>query len=312
MLPAANRSSGQNVGSPDVCKTPIGTVHVPTPYVNVASHAQAVGASTTTYVCMQSALNQGSTIPQSSGDEAGTDHWSIKGSCTHTRGNSVVFIDSLPAINLTSLTSQNKGNCSSGAVAIAGAATVLLTLDRDGVPATGEAIALPFAAVAELDRALCAPSVLVTREGADAEVQVRLVHDGTALELATLLGCRLADARSLKLDLRGCPGGTLIGAARVAGLFLPASTVVARVRGLDGAFCTLAVGAARAFAMNLTVLVDAETASAGEVLASALSRTRRADVIGGPTRGKRSVQSMRRAGDRVVYATIGEVFNDGW
>jgi hypothetical protein len=72
MLSASTRNSGQNVASPDVCNTPTGTgVDAPIPYVNTATHSQAVAFATTVMIEGGNALTMASSIPSTSGDESG-------------------------------------------------------------------------------------------------------------------------------------------------------------------------------------------------------------------------------------------------
>ena len=73
MLPASNRGVGGNVCGPDVCNTPTPPTTTPIPYPNVAMNAQATPFSTIVRVSYVNALNMGSSIPMSSGDEPGVD-----------------------------------------------------------------------------------------------------------------------------------------------------------------------------------------------------------------------------------------------
>ena len=91
MLPASNRGAGQNIGFPDVCLTPAPPAPpVPVPYPNIGMNAQALGFSPIVKVSMVNALNMGSTISMTSGDEAGAAHPTIKGQGKWTMGNPIV------------------------------------------------------------------------------------------------------------------------------------------------------------------------------------------------------------------------------
>jgi len=101
-------------------------------------------------------------------------------------------------------------------------------------------------------------------------------------------------AKGIVLDLRGNPGGLLSEAVDVSERFLPKGAVVVQTRGRapnsDQTFY------AEETRPNLTqpivVLVDEFTASAAEIVSGALQDHDRALVVGEPTFGKGSVQSL--------------------
>jgi carboxyl-terminal processing protease len=95
-----------------------------------------------------------------------------------------------------------------------------------------------------------------------------------------------AGARGVVLDLRGNPGGCLHSAARVAGLFLEAGLPFAHVRDHAGLRRVPVAGQGPEWRGPLVVLLDSQTASAGEALAAALQDHARAALIGQPTFGK--------------------------
>lgn len=111
-----------------------------------------------------------------------------------------------------------------------------------------------------------------------------------AVELLTRRG-----ARALVLDLRGNGGGLFEEGVNSAALFLPNNAVVASLagRGSSPAQVYRAKGS-RWPTMPMTVLVDAGTASAAEVIAAALREHRRALLVGAPTYGKGVVQRVVR------------------
>lgn len=101
-------------------------------------------------------------------------------------------------------------------------------------------------------------------------------------------------ARALVLDLRDNPGGILDAAVDVARRFVPEGEIV-RTTSREGvrsenAEPDLALHAG----MPLVVLVDSGSASASEVLAGALQDHRAGVVVGTPTYGKGTVQSVVR------------------
>ncbi|MEQ1691917.1 MAG: S41 family peptidase [Gemmatimonas sp.] len=102
-------------------------------------------------------------------------------------------------------------------------------------------------------------------------------------------------ARSLVLDLRGNGGGLFEEGVSTAGLFLPTNVVVASLAGRGGSVPQVyRARGSRWPTMPLTVLVDAGTASAAEVIAAALREHDRALLVGAPTYGKGVVQRVVR------------------
>lgn len=112
----------------------------------------------------------------------------------------------------------------------------------------------------------------------DAQAALKTLHDG--------------GMKGLIVDLRGCPGGLLSESVKVAGLFLKAGTV-ATIRSRQQPEQKFDVdGTATQADVPLIVLVDDMTASAAEIVASALQDHQRAIVIGERTFGKGSVQTL--------------------
>jgi carboxyl-terminal processing protease len=100
-------------------------------------------------------------------------------------------------------------------------------------------------------------------------------------------------ARSLVLDLRGNAGGLFEEGVQVAGLFLPRGSLVASLDARRGAAPQPHLSRnSRWPTMPLTLLVDAGTASAAEVIAAALRDHDRALLVGAPTYGKGVVQRV--------------------
>ena len=93
------------------------------------------------------------------------------------------------------------------------------------------------------------------------------------------------DIHSIVLDLRGNPGGLVVETEWVAGIFVPAGTVLALTHstGLSG---TLAASGETLFPnVPLAVLVDRGSASGAEILTIGLRDANRALVIGETTAG---------------------------
>jgi len=90
----------------------------------------------------------------------------------------------------------------------------------------------------------------------------------------------------LIIDLRGNPGGIVTEVQSVAGLFLPAGTVIGRVRGHGTQTEAMrATGLGSATNVPIVVLTDGGTASAAEILTGGLRDARRATIVGERTAG---------------------------
>lgn len=134
-------------------------------------------------------------------------------------------------------------------------------------------------------------------EGGDAYVRVSHFTDATPHDLRKALGeLELQAGRPLSglvLDLRSNPGGVLDAAVAVADAFLDGGLIVsAEGRMADARFRINATPGDLLNGAPLTVLVDKGSASAAEIVAGALKDHRRATIIGTPTYGKGSVQTI--------------------
>lgn len=140
------------------------------------------------------------------------------------------------------------------------------------------------------------PAVLGARQGELARVAIRRFSWGAPDAVrAAWERLRRQGARRLELDLRGCPGGLLDAAVRLAGAFLPPGAAVAGLA-LGARRLQVVAGEEGAdLALPLRVRVDRDSASAAEVLAAALRAHGRAAVVGGPTWGKRHVEWLQGA-----------------
>lgn len=134
-------------------------------------------------------------------------------------------------------------------------------------------------------------------EAGDAYVRVSHFTDTTAEDLRKALREleRQAEAplSGLVLDLRNNPGGVLDSAVAVADIFLDGGLIVsAEGRMPDARFRANATPGDMLGGAPLTVLVNKGSASAAEIVAGALKDHRRATIIGTPTYGKGSVQTI--------------------
>jgi carboxyl-terminal processing protease len=103
-------------------------------------------------------------------------------------------------------------------------------------------------------------------------------------------------AEGVVLDLRRNPGGLLNQAVDVTSLFLDDELVVS-VREAGGEERNLHADGGEYEDLPLVVLVDQGTASASEIVAGALQDAGRAEIVGTPTFGKGTVQTVRDLDD---------------
>lgn len=291
MLPAANRGTGQNVGFPDTCNTPVGTATVPIPYPNTASHGSSSGFANMVNISGMNALCQKSTISSTSGDEAGTAS-ATKGTGAFSLGSVIVFIEGTPAITLSSLTSGNNMNNSVGAVVVPAVTNVFFTYQAspDDHRATALALADAMSASAE---------VLAESASSSNEVLVLGISRFTldvVSRVAASCGSRASSPAGLVLDLSGCPGGDLDAALRLADAFVPRGTHLGTLVDDDGDRRALRARSEAFSTLPLVLVVDAKTASAAEVFAAALSALGRATIVGERTYGKGRASAVRPVG----------------
>lgn len=101
--------------------------------------------------------------------------------------------------------------------------------------------------------------------------------------------------QGLVMDLRGNPGGLLSQAVNVADLFLDQGRIIAtQGRHPDSHHDYRAGGVDVARGLPLVILLDGDSASAAEIVASALQDLGRAVVIGSASYGKGTVQTVIR------------------
>ncbi|MEX1187433.1 MAG: S41 family peptidase [Gemmatimonadaceae bacterium] len=126
-------------------------------------------------------------------------------------------------------------------------------------------------------------------------IDLKIFTDSTADEVERavreLMG---AGMKTLILDLRVNPGGLLHQGVKVADLFLDQGDPIVRIRGrTPDANRDFVDSAAQSWPqLPLVVLVDRRSASASEIVAGALQDLDRAAIIGQPTYGKGSAQTV--------------------
>jgi carboxyl-terminal processing protease len=102
------------------------------------------------------------------------------------------------------------------------------------------------------------------------------------------------ELRGLVLDLRNNPGGLLDQAVAISDRFLPGNLAIVSTRGRSGGHVTEEKSKDRDTEKPypMVVLVNAGSASASEIVAGALQDHQRAVILGVPTFGKGSVQTV--------------------
>ncbi len=143
-------------------------------------------------------------------------------------------------------------------------------------------------------------------------IKVSLETSEKANEFARALDTlKSQNITGLVVDLRNNPGGLFPDPVLdISGQFLKNNDVVVYEKYRDGTEKAFNAGSRRgAVDMPLVVLVNSGTASAAEILAGALRDYKRAVLIGEPTYGKGSVQSIRQLSDgAALHITIATWF----
>lgn len=137
-------------------------------------------------------------------------------------------------------------------------------------------------------------------EGGIGYVQIDNFHAAASRDFSMLLSQFKRQTqgrmRGLVLDLRGNPGGYLHQAIEISDLFLSDGAIVSTVE--DGRRdLTQAQSAGTEADYPVVILVDANSASASEIVAGALKNRQRAVIVGERTFGKGSVQHVYPNGD---------------
>jgi carboxyl-terminal processing protease len=116
-------------------------------------------------------------------------------------------------------------------------------------------------------------------------------------------------ARGIVLDLRGNGGGLVEEAQLIASIFIPSGTIVTTRGRTQPTTTLLATGDAISTSIPVVVLVDADTASAAEIVTAALQDHARATVVGTHTFGKGVYQEQQELSNGgALDITVGEYF----
>ena len=124
-------------------------------------------------------------------------------------------------------------------------------------------------------------------------IKINSFQNETSAELEKILQQRQGSMRGLVLDLRNNPGGLLEQSVRVSDLFITSGIIVSTVGRNDNRIEREFANKRNTYSgFPIVVLINSGTASASEIVAGALQDHGRALIIGTPTFGKGSVQTL--------------------
>jgi carboxyl-terminal processing protease len=258
-----------NMGFPDVCLTPSFPSPIPIPYPNMGMHAMAAPFCATILLGMMPALNMGSVIPMTTGDELGVANPFFMQMGMFTMGSPKVILQGMPAITLTSSTAGNNMNNPVGAVLVPGSPNILFT-DAGGGDRSGHAVDVE------------------PLPGGVLRISIRFFT--AAVPAAVHAAIDRHTPGALIFDLRDNPGGELSAAVELARDLLPEGAVIAAIVDRDGDE-TVHRARGDAHGLPIVVRVNRWTASAAEVFAGCLKAHGRALVVGERTYGKGTVSA---------------------
>ncbi len=116
-------------------------------------------------------------------------------------------------------------------------------------------------------------------------------------------------AQAIVFDLRGNGGGLVEEAQLIASIFIPSGTIVSTRGRTQPTQTLIATGDAIPASVPVVVLVDANTASASEIVTAAMQDHHRATVVGTHTFGKGVFQEEEPLSNGgALDITVGEYF----
>ena len=184
--------------------------------------------------------------------------------------------------------------------------SVLMGVRRLGVEGV-----IPFEITREVIRVRSVPFAELLPDGVG-YIPLQIFNGTTTQEVrAAMDSLSAAGMTSLILDLRENPGGLLDEGVALTDMFLDPGQDIVDTRGrASGQSEKFIAQRPQAYPdLPVTVLVKERSASAAEILAGALQEHDRALLIGGPTFGKGSVQSLfRLSGGNVLKLTTARWF----
>ncbi|KKU05060.1 MAG: Carboxyl-terminal protease [Parcubacteria group bacterium GW2011_GWA2_45_30] len=166
---------------------------------------------------------------------------------------------------------------------------VVLTLLREGPP--------PLEFTITLTRELIDDNILTSDViGNIGYIKLRQFEKGMSAKMREIISDFPANTVGLILDLRKNLGGALTEAFRVSALFLEREQFIGKIVQRKRIIQNFAAGSrpeeSERITLPLVILVDSLSASASEIVASTLQDNNRAVIIGMPTFGKATSQSL--------------------
>ena len=162
-----------------------------------------------------------------------------------------------------------------------------LTLERKGLPES-----LTFELVREIERIESVQAKAIDNN--IGYIRLAIFQKSTARDLDIALQTfRAGDIRGLILDLRNNPGGLLSAAIEVSEKFLSNGKIIVSIQARDGRKDEY-ISKAKELPKNLPVaiLVNKGSAAASEIVAGALQDWEVATVVGTPTFGRGTIQTI--------------------
>ncbi len=161
--------------------------------------------------------------------------------------------------------------------------TVKLTLSRDGD--TRE--------FSVTRKEIIAPAVESKIVGDTGILRVAMFNDSTVnLARKAAFDFRNKKVNRVILDLRGNPGGTVLAARGLAGIWLDDKTIMTERRGGEVIKTLKSIGQPILQDVKTVVLINGGSASASEIVAGALRDYDKAKLVGEKSYGKGSVQTL--------------------
>ena len=124
-------------------------------------------------------------------------------------------------------------------------------------------------------------------------IEIKKIYDGLSDELARELELlKEQNIRRLIIDLRNNSGGVLNEGIKTANLFLEDRNIILRTMSKsDKSARPIVASSEKFYNFELIILINGNTASASEIIASALQEHNRATIIGNKTYGKGVIET---------------------